>query len=44
MSQIVLRSSQNAEIRGEAQKTIASQNREIANLIAMLRKMGKPAE
>ena len=44
MSQIVLRSSQNAEIRGEAQKTIASQNREIATLNAMLRKMGKPAQ
>ncbi len=44
MSQIALRSTQNAEIRREAQKTIASQNREIAILNAMLRKMGKPAE
>lgn len=44
MSQIALRNTQNAEIRREAQKTIASQNREIANLNAMLRKMGKPAE
>ncbi|MCG7349741.1 DUF305 domain-containing protein [Sphingomonas sp. ACRSK] len=44
MSQIVVRSSQNADIRGEAQKTIASQNREIATLNAMLRKMGKPAQ
>jgi len=41
MSQTVLRHSQNAEIRREAQKTIASQNREIATLNAMLRKMGK---
>ena len=41
MSQIALRSTQNAEIRREAQKTIASQNREIATLNAMLRKMGK---
>jgi len=41
MSQTVLRHSQNAEIRREAQKTIASQNREIAALNAMLRKMGK---
>ena len=41
MSQTVLRHTQNAEIRGEAQKTIASQNREIATLNAMLRKMGK---
>ena len=44
MSQIALRSTQNAEIRREAQKTIASQNREIANLNAMLRKMGKSAQ
>ena len=41
MSQTVLRHSQNAEIRREAQKTIDSQNREIATLNAMLRKMGK---
>jgi hypothetical protein len=40
MSQIALRSSQNAEVRGEAQKAITSQNREIATLNAMLRKMG----
>ena len=44
MSQIALRSTQNADVRREAQKTIASQNREIANLNAMLRKMGKPAQ
>lgn len=44
MSQVALRSTQNAEVRREAQKTIASQNREIANLNAMLRKMGKPAQ
>ena len=43
MSQIALRSSQNAEVRGEAQKAITSQNREIATLNAMLRKMGIPA-
>lgn len=43
MSQIALRNTQNAEIRREAQKTIASQNREIATLNAMLRKMGKSA-
>ena len=41
MSQVALRSTQNAEIRREAQKTIDSQNREIATLNAMLRKMGK---
>ena len=41
MSQTVLRHSQNAEIRREAQKTIDSQNREITTLNAMLRKMGK---
>lgn len=41
MSQTALRSTQNAEIRREAQKTIDSQNREIATLNAMLRKMGK---
>ena len=29
--------------RDEAQKAITSQNREIATLNAMLRKMGKPA-
>lgn len=44
MSQTALRSTQNAEIRREAQKTIASQNREIATLNAMLRKMGKRAQ
>ena len=44
MSQIALRSTQNAEIRREAQKTIASQNREIANLNAMLTRMGKQAQ
>lgn len=44
MSQTVLRQTQNAEIRREAQKTIASQNREIATLNAMLRKMGKSAQ
>ena len=44
MSQIALRSTQNADVRREAQKTIASQNREIATLNAMLRKMGKPAQ
>jgi uncharacterized protein (DUF305 family) len=41
MSQTVLRNTQNADIRREAEKTIASQNREIATLNAMLRKMGK---
>jgi uncharacterized protein (DUF305 family) len=41
MSQTALRSTQNAEIRREAQKTIDSQNREIATLNAMLRKMDK---
>lgn len=41
MSQTALRHTQNAEIRREAQKTIASQQREIATLQAMLRKMGK---
>lgn len=40
MSQTALRSTRN-EIRREAQKTIDSQNREIATLNAMLRKMGK---
>ena len=44
MSQIALRSTQNAEVRREAQKAITSQNREIAALNAMLRKMGKPAQ
>ncbi len=44
MSQVALRSTQNTEIRGEAQKAITSQNREIATLNAMLRKMGKPAQ
>ncbi len=44
MSQVALRSTQNAEIRREAQKAIASQNREIATLNAMLRKMGKAAQ
>ncbi|WP_308461765.1 DUF305 domain-containing protein [Sphingomonas folli] len=44
MSQTALRSTQNAEIRREAQKTIDSQNREIATLNAMLRKMGKRAQ
>lgn len=41
MSQTALRHTQNAEIRREAQKTIASQEREIATLNAMLRRMGK---
>ena len=41
MSQVALRSTQNAEIRREAQKAIDSQNREIATLNAMLRTMGK---
>jgi uncharacterized protein (DUF305 family) len=41
MSQTALRSTQNPEIRREAQKTIDSQNREIATLNAVLRKMGK---
>lgn len=41
MSQTALRHTQNAEIRREAQKTITSQQREIATLQAMLRKMGK---
>ena len=44
MSQIALTSTQDAAVRREAQKTIASQNREIANLNAMLRKMGKSAQ
>jgi uncharacterized protein (DUF305 family) len=44
MSQVALRSTQNADVRREAQKAIASQNREIAMLNAMLRKMGKPAQ
>lgn len=44
MSQVALRSTQDAAVRREAQKTIASQNREIATLNAMLRKMGKPAQ
>ena len=44
MSQVALRSTQNADVRREAQKTIASQNREIANLNAMLQKMGKAAQ
>ena len=44
MSQIVLRSGPDAAVRREAMKTIASQNREIANLNAMLQKMGKPAQ
>lgn len=44
MSQVALRSTQDAEVRREAQKTVASQNREIAALNAMLRKMGKPAQ
>ncbi len=44
MSQVALRSTQNAEIRREAQKAIDSQNREIATLNAMLRKMGKRAQ
>ncbi len=44
MSQVALRSTQNADVRREAQKAIDSQNREIATLNAMLRKMGKPAQ
>ena len=44
MSQIALTSTQDAAVRREAQKTIASRNREIANLNAMLRKMGRPAQ
>ena len=41
MSQVALRSTQNADVRREAQKAITSQNREIGMLNAMLRKMGK---
>ncbi|MBB6505678.1 uncharacterized protein (DUF305 family) [Sphingomonas endophytica] len=41
MSQAALRSTQNADVRREAQKAIASQTREIATLNAVLRKMGK---
>ena len=41
MSQTAIRSTQNAEIRREAQTTIDSQNREITTLNAKLRKMGK---
>ena len=44
MSQLALRNTQNPEVRREAQKAIASQNREIATLNGMLRKMGKPAQ
>lgn len=44
MSQIVLRSGATPAVRREAVKTIASQNREIANLNAMLTRMGKPAQ
>lgn len=44
MSQVALRSTQNADVRREAQKAIATQTREIAILNAMLRKMGKPAQ
>lgn len=44
MSQVALRSTQDAQVRREAQRTIASQNREIATLNAMLRKMGKSAQ
>lgn len=44
MSQVALRSTQNAEVRREAQKTITNQNREIAALNAMLQKMGKSAQ
>lgn len=44
MSQIALRGTQNADVRREAQKTIDSQNREIANLNAMLRRMSKSAQ
>ena len=44
MSQIVVRNGATPAVRREAMKTIASQNREIANLNAMLRKMGKPVQ
>ena len=44
MSQIVMRSGATPAVRREAMKTIASQNREIANLNAMLTRMGKPAQ
>lgn len=44
MSQVVLRGTQNAEVRREAQKPIDHQTREIANLNAVLRRMGKPAQ
>lgn len=44
MSQAALRSTQNPDVRREAQKAITSQNREIATLNAMLRKMGKRAQ
>ena len=44
MSQIALRSGATAAVRREAMKTIASQNREITNLNAMLTRMGKPAQ
>jgi len=41
MSQIALTKTQSADVRREAQKTIESQNREIATLNAMLHGMGK---
>ncbi|KHL26636.1 hypothetical protein PK98_01225 [Croceibacterium mercuriale] len=41
MSQIALTNTENVDVRREAQKTIDSQNREIATLNAMLRGMGK---
>ena len=44
MSQAALRSTQNPDVRREAQKAITSQNREIATLNAMLHKMGKRAQ
>ena len=44
MSQIVMRNGATPAVRREAMKTIASQNREIANLNAMLTRMGKPAQ
>lgn len=44
MSQIVMRNGATPAVRREAMKTITSQNREIANLNAMLTRMGKPAQ
>ena len=44
MSQIVMRNGATPAVRREAMKTIASQNREIAALNAMLTRMGKAAQ